>query len=144
MHRRRGFLATAASSVAATLAGCEGDSSGWDTPTPTSDETPTSDGAPTIDAVDGSFPQYQYDAVNSGSVPDVSGPTGDIVSAFEFGGGGVESGHQMGAPTLADGTVYVAEGTIDENDEAETVVYALDGVDGVAYFPAEKLYAITA
>ncbi|MFC6756212.1 MULTISPECIES: PQQ-binding-like beta-propeller repeat protein [Haloarcula] len=130
MHRRRAVLATVASGVTATLAGCGGESSAADTATPTSDGTPTSEETPTIDAVDEAFPQFQYDAENSGSVPDVRGPTGDVGPAFEFGGGGVESGHQLGSPTLADGTVYVAEGTIDDNDEAETVVYALDGVDG--------------
>jgi hypothetical protein len=129
MYRRRAFLATAAGSVAATLAGCGADTSSPGTPS-TSDGTPASDETPTIGSVGGSFPQYQYDAANSGSVPDVSGPTGDVEPAFEFGGGGVETGHQLGSPTVDDGTVYVTEGTIDENDDARTVVYALDAGEG--------------
>jgi len=105
-RRRRSLLATAASVVCSALAGCLGDD-GHEGGTNQSNRTvvsPTRDieTAPTVEA---SFPQYQYDAGNTGAVPEVSGPTGAISSLFEFGTLGSE--RRLGSPSVADGTVYV-------------------------------------
>lgn len=124
-RKRRAFLAGASSAVACALTGCLAGTNG--NPTPNRDgngesTTPLSLGT--------TYPQYQYDAANTGVVPDVSGPTGAISSFFTFSGADASSGYQMGAPSLTDQTLYLTEGSIDASDDAQTAVYALDATNG--------------
>ena len=130
--RRRSVLAAAGSVVTGTLAGCSGflDSEETDE----EEHTPTArpDGADIRipETVETAYPQYQYDAANTGTVPNVSGPTGAITSLFEFGQSGVTPGHRMGSPSLRDGRLYLTEGRIDGTGARETFAYAIDAVDG--------------
>ncbi|WP_277540184.1 outer membrane protein assembly factor BamB family protein [Haloarcula laminariae] len=130
--RRRSFLAAAGSVAAGAVAGCPGflDS---DTGQNGNNTTGTAVEGASIqipETVESTYPQYQYDAANTGTVPDVSGPTGAITSLFEFGQSGFVPGHRMGSPSLRDGRLYLTEGRIDGDGTRETFVYALDAVDG--------------
>lgn len=146
MTRRRTFLAAAVSGFATSLAGCGLLADGTDgdpttdavngtTTADEGDETTTEDrdDATTSERefqVDGSFRQYQYDASNTGLVPEASGPSGGSSTLFEFGGAGVQSGHNLGSPAVVDGTLFVMEGSQSEDGTARSVVYALDATDG--------------
>lgn len=129
--RRRSFLA-ASSAVLGALAGCQGLLGSEDTGGRNTTTTPRSDGdnIQVPERVETAYPQYQYDAANTGTVPDVSGPTGAVKSIFEFGQSGVTPGHRMGSPSLRDGHLYLTEGRIDAAGDKETFVYAIDAVDG--------------
>ena len=76
------------------------------------------------------FPMFRYDAANTGTVPEVSGPTGAITSLFEFGRSSFTPSHRMGSPSLRDGRLYLTEGRIDGAGERETFVYAVDAIEG--------------
>jgi len=129
--RRRSFLATAGSVVTGVLAGCPGFLSPSTGPDDGNDTGPELEGAGVRipDSVESTYPQYQYDAANSGAVPGVSGPTGAIASLFEFGDSGFAPGRRMGSPSLRDGRLYLTEGRIDGSDQ-ETFVYGVDAIDG--------------
>lgn len=130
--RRRSVLAAAGSVVTGTLAGCPG-FLGSDTGTNGNNTTGTVVEGASIqipESVESAYPQYQYDAANTGAVPDVSGPTGAITSLFEFGRSGFAPGRKIGSPSLRGGRLYVTEGRIDGTGDRETFVYALDAIDG--------------
>ncbi|MFC6756210.1 MULTISPECIES: PQQ-binding-like beta-propeller repeat protein [Haloarcula] len=130
--RRRSFLAGVGSVVTGALAGCPG-LLGRDTGGNGNNTTATAvEGAEVRvpETVEKTYPQYQYDAANSGAVPDVSGPTGAITSLFEFGQASFTPGHRMGSPSLRDGRLYLTEGRIDSTGDSKTFVYAVDAVDG--------------
>jgi outer membrane protein assembly factor BamB len=127
--RRRSVLAATASAVASSLAGCL-DGIGGSGETNGSNGNDSSGDAPEVRtplSVDSAFPQHQFDGGNTGNATNIEGPTGAIRSLFEFGTGTVGSGHQLGSPSVADGTVYVTEHAA---DTATTTVYAVDAVDG--------------
>ena len=130
--RRRSVLAAAGSVVTGTLAGCSGFLDSGDTGGGNNTTRARPDGAEirVPDSVETAYPQYQYDAANTGAVPDVSGPTGAITSLFEFGQSGITPGHRMGSPSLRGGRLYLTEGRIDATGDQETFVYAIDAVDG--------------
>ncbi|WP_324663281.1 outer membrane protein assembly factor BamB family protein [Haloarcula sediminis] len=130
--RRRSVLAAAGSVVAGAIAGCPGF---LDSDTGANDDNTTGTavegaGIQIPESVESAYPQYQYDAANTGTVPNVSGPTGAITSLFEFGQSGFAPGRKMGSPSLRDGRLYLTEGRIDGTGDRETFVYALDAVDG--------------
>jgi outer membrane protein assembly factor BamB len=157
--RRRELLTAAASVVGSALAGCmDGDSgNGGDNQSNQSvtGEYVDREIPPTVEAT---FPQFQYDAANTGAVPDVSGPTGAIRSLFEF--GTIGSARRLGTPAVADGTMYVTgaagaetttvtapdttgteTGTLGADETAGTVVSAVDAVSGSVQW--ERRYAAT-
>jgi len=107
--RRRSFLAAAGSVVTGLFTGCSGFLEPGEG---TNGRNVTGRGVvdagvdvPT--AVESSYPQYQYDAANTGTVPDVAGPTGAIASLFEFGQNRFTPGHRIGSPSLHDGRLYL-------------------------------------
>ncbi|MDS0280982.1 PQQ-binding-like beta-propeller repeat protein [Haloarcula onubensis] len=130
--RRRSYLAAAGSVVTGILAGCPGFLRPSDGPSGRNRTGTGVDGASLQlpETVENAYPQYQYDAANTGTVPDVSGPTGAVTSLFEFGRAGFTPSHRMGSPSLRDGRLYLTEGRIDGAGDGETFVYALDAVDG--------------
>ena len=130
--RRRSFLAAAGSVVTGVLAGCPGFLGPREEENDGNTTRTRLDGAGVRipDSVDTAYPQYQYDAANTGAVPDVSGPTGAITSLFEFGRSGFTPGHRMGSPSLREGRLYLTEGRIDSDGDSATFVYAVDAVDG--------------
>lgn len=150
--RRRAWLAAAASAVGSALAGCmdgNGSNGGDDNRSNRnlSDGTGDPEIPPTVVAA---FPQFQYDAGNTGAVADVSGPTGAITSLFEFGG----TDRRLGSPAVADGTVFVTGTTGDDGEPTATagteattgtgsgtVVSAVDAVAGTVQW--EQSYAAT-
>lgn len=127
MTRRRTFLAAAAGGFATAGAGCMGMLGAGGTETEATTAQPTTREPLTVD---GAFRQYLYDAANTGLVRETTGPTGEVATAFEFGGAGVPAGHTIGTPAVVDGTLYVTEGSQSEDDTARSVVYALDATDG--------------
>jgi len=130
--RRRSFLAGVGSVVTGTLAGCPG-LLGPDTGRNGNNSTgPGVEGAEVRvpETVENTYPQYQYDAANTGAVPDISGPTGAVTTLFEFGRSSFTPGHRMGSPSLHDGRLYLTEGRIDSTGNSGTFVYAVDAIDG--------------
>jgi|GEM_PF-1430467 outer membrane protein assembly factor BamB len=130
--RRRSFLAGVGSVVTGALAGCPGvlgPGGGGDGNNSTGTGLEGA-GVQIPETVENTYPQYQYDAANTGTVPDVSGPTGAITSLFEFGQSGFTPGHRLGSPSLRDGRLYLTEGRIDGDGDGETFVYAVDAIDG--------------
>lgn len=125
-NRRRVVLGTLGSALASSLAGClDGLGENGEDNGTSATATGNGNGNPdTLVAVSGAFPQYQYDAGNTGAASDSDGPTGAIRSLFEFGDG------RIGSPTVADGTVYLTEEQADADNEARTTVAAIDALDG--------------
>jgi outer membrane protein assembly factor BamB len=85
------------------------------------------DDDPTVDPASlGEYRQFQFDAGNTGS------GGGDLRApgrAWTFREAPRNPGYGVGSPAVADGRVFVAEGSI-VDDRASTVGYALDAGDG--------------
>jgi len=143
---RRAFLGAATSVISGSLVGCLG-VLGSGSETNETNVTPTNvtgSGLEPPTSVETEFPQFQYDGANTGTVPEITGPTGAISTFFEFSGAGIDDGHQMGSPSLSDGTLYLTESASEENNRARTVVHAIDAVDGTSQWEAEYMNTTSA
>lgn len=75
--------------------------------------------------IEGTWPQYGYDAANSGATTDEQGPTGDVTGQWRATSGRPVSVDS--APAVADGRAYfVSTG----NDEEPSAVWAVDASTG--------------
>lgn len=129
VKRRRSVLAATVSAVASSLAGClDGiDGNGGENGSNRNDSGDDGPELTTPLSVESSFPQHQFDGGNTGHAAGIDGPTGAVRSLFEFGSATVGSGHQLGSPSVANGTVYVTEHAAETRT---TTVYAVDAVEG--------------
>ena len=104
---RRRYLATVGVAGAVALAGCSNDSD---------NRTPT--GGPSIPADIGRWPMFAADAANTGTAPDETGPTTNVIVQW-----GYPTGQQVfSSPAVVDGSLYVGS-----NDG---YVHCLSAVDG--------------
>ncbi|WP_247731453.1 PQQ-binding-like beta-propeller repeat protein [Halovivax limisalsi] len=126
---RRELLSSAGAALVAGLAGCAGTLDGDETPDSTNEPGDAGDRL-RPDLTDAApYRMHQYGPDHAG-VADGAGPTAAVDVAWTFREGADDTYYEIGTPAIVDGTVYVAEGRSDDEAEAATGVYALDGATG--------------
>lgn len=142
---RRDLLSTVGAALATGLAGCSGalerdgngnengnenenGNDGDSDSEPDGESTDPTELRETLAAAD-PYRMHQYGPAHVGSAAG-GGPTADVDAVWSFREGTDDTYYEIGTPAIVDGTVYVAEGHSVGDDDAETVVYALDGATG--------------
>jgi len=131
---RRTLLSATGVALATGLAGClgvlESDDEGESGPQET--DSKSTDGTAALRERLADAEPYRMDQYGPGHVGATAdeGPTDDVEAVWTFREGELGPAYNIGSPAVVDGTVYVAEGRSVGEDDAETVVYALDGATG--------------
>ncbi len=132
---RRRYLLAGAGTIAASASGClgvldDGGGDGDDDGSEDEDGATTQEDEPPIDASAlGSYRQFQYDGSNTG-VSQTERLGDDPTRKWSFRRAERGPGYDIGSPAVADGTVYVAEGTT--AGDSRVTGYAVDPTDGTA------------